>query len=249
MKCEFCGGDLSLEAERCPYCGQINKHAQQHIRDMKRYHGEFEDTKRGVYSVAKRYSEVAVRFIIIGILAVLMIIMLVIYNNAYSMRRIFMQQDAKQHVEEYSEILDGYLAEEKFREFDMFCTEKFIDRYFDDGEYDQFQPVIRAVGSYLDVRESLMRLIGAEEEEQKTTYIRNLCSNISYFYGYIDLEKYSYYEGADREENIKAIETMESNVQAMLRTYCNLTEEEALSLKDLSEAKRTVLIEEKLGNE
>ena len=38
MRCEYCGGNISLEAEECPYCGAPNKHAKQHAKDMKKYH-------------------------------------------------------------------------------------------------------------------------------------------------------------------------------------------------------------------
>ena len=60
MKCEFCNGNMSLEDLHCPHCGQINKHAQQHIRDMQRYQGEFNETKEDVITVTQKYSLVKV---------------------------------------------------------------------------------------------------------------------------------------------------------------------------------------------
>ena len=66
MKCEFCGGTLSLEEEYCPHCGQANKHAKQHIKDMRHYQGKFENTEKYVRNKATTYSEVSVRAIIIA---------------------------------------------------------------------------------------------------------------------------------------------------------------------------------------
>lgn len=248
MKCEFCGGNLSLEAAKCPYCGQVNKHAQQHVRDMKRYHGEFENTKKGIYSVARRYSEMAVRFIIIGILAVLIIVMLFLNANAHSIRRSFRQRDAKRHVKEYCEILDGYLEEEQYRDFIIFSEEKYIDSFYEDGEYDEYRPIIRAVNYYLQMKDSLMQLIMADEE-QKSMYVDNLCDYMSYFYEAVDRADSLFSDDEVPEETQKVLDTLEGKVQAMLCTYCGLTQEEALSLKELSEAKRSVLIEEKFENE
>ena len=248
MKCEFCGGSLSLETEYCPCCGQINKHAQQHIRDMKRYHGEFEDTKKGIYSVARKYSEVAVRFIIIGILAVLIIVMLILDANVYSIRRNFKQWDAKRHVKEYSEILDGYLGEEQYRDFIIFCEEKYIEGYYEDGEYDEYHPVIRAASYYLQMKDSLMQLMMADEE-QRSMYVNRLCDDMSYFYEVVDRAASPFYYEAVSEETGKVLDVLEGKVQAMLCTYCGLTQEEALSLKELSAARRSVLIEEKFENE
>ena len=56
MKCEHCGGNLTLEMLACPYCGKENPHAKQHIRDMKKYQGDFSDTRSEVYSVVNKYS-------------------------------------------------------------------------------------------------------------------------------------------------------------------------------------------------
>lgn len=248
MKCEFCGGNLSLEAAECPYCGQVNKHAQQHVRDMKRYHGEFENTKKGIYSVVRRYSEMAVRFIIIGILAVLIIVMLFLNANAHSIRRSFRQRDAKRHVKEYCEILDGYLEEERYRDFIIFCEAKYIEGYYEDGEYDEYRPIIRAVNCYLQMKDSLMQLMMADEE-QKSMYVNSLCDDMSYFYEVVDRAASPFYYEAVSEETGKVLDALEGKVQAMLCTYCGLTQEEALSLKELSEAKRSVLIEEKFENE
>lgn len=45
MKCEFCGGTLSLENEYCPHCGRPNEHARKHIEDMRHYDSVYEETK------------------------------------------------------------------------------------------------------------------------------------------------------------------------------------------------------------
>lgn len=45
MKCKYCGGEISLEDVKCPYCGRENEEAVQHIKDMQYYQGEFEKAK------------------------------------------------------------------------------------------------------------------------------------------------------------------------------------------------------------
>ena len=36
MRCENCGGEISLEAAFCEYCGSPNAHAQSHAKEMKK---------------------------------------------------------------------------------------------------------------------------------------------------------------------------------------------------------------------
>lgn len=74
MKCESCGGNLTLEDVVCPYCEAVNPHAIEHIRQMKRYQKDYEGTKEQVYDVTKRYVSVSVRIIVIAVLIVLIIL-------------------------------------------------------------------------------------------------------------------------------------------------------------------------------
>lgn len=245
MKCEFCGGNLSLEAEVCPHCGQVNKHAQQHIKDMKRYHGEFESTKKGVYTATKKYTEVTVRVAIIAVMVVLIVLLWLLYDNMYSIKRDIQRSMASRREAEYSEILDGYLAEEDYRGFLTFSQQKGIALYYTDGEFDAYQRLINAANCYFQVSQKVMEVTVSEEDDDVN--LDYLCSNLNQFYDYSNPERYSYYKGEDREETWQALEQMEENIKLMLQTYCSLTEEEADSLRDLSEAKRTVLLEEKLG--
>lgn len=247
MKCEFCGADLSLEAEVCPHCGQLNKHAQQHIRDMKRYHGEFENTKKGVYSVTKKYTAVTVRIVIIAVLVVVTAILFFVYSEAYSIRGDIMRGLAGRNAEKYTQILDQYIVEEDFRELSLFCEEKYIT-YYSQEEYEKYAPVIRAAENYVWVCNSMMKLID-EDMNPESYLVETIGSNLNSFYGSMDFSRYEYYKDADREENVKALEAMEEEIEQMLQTYLGFTEEEISGLRGMSEAKRIVLIEEKLAKD
>jgi len=65
------------------------------------------------------------------------------------------------------------------------------------------------------------------------------------FYNAYDLSEYEHLENVDRPENLQALETMENNIRLILQTYLDFTEEETAAMRELSEAKRTVLFEEK----
>ncbi len=251
MKCEFCGGDLSLEMENCPHCGQTNKYAQQHIKDMRHYHGEFENTKKGVYTATNKYVAVAVRVVVIALLVMLIGGLYLLGDRAYDVNRAIRKSDAKRHVEEYTRILDAYLIQEDFRGFYQFVEEKDINGYYEDGEYDDYTSLGYTVYSYLYVCERIMDLSAREPgqdgtDEDMAYDIAGMCDSMDSFY---TGAQYSYtdYDGKPGKQVVRdALDVMKTNILLMLQTYCGMTPEELEDWEDFSTAKRTVLIEEKM---
>lgn len=250
MKCKFCGSQLSLQDANCPHCGMVNEEARQHVEDMKHYRGQFEDTKRGVYQATKRYTQTTVQIVVIAVLIVTIIFTGVIESNSYSIQRMFVQWETERSYEEYSKILDAYLAEEDFIAFQAFCDEKYIGSA--SGRYEHYEPLKIAANYYAYTYQSLMQAAFYEEKDgydDLEWQIENLSGNLTYFYENLDLERYFYYEGYDCEQNKKAVEAMRQNMRLLLVTYCNLTMEQAIECETLNEGRRAVLLEEVLIHE
>lgn len=251
MKCEYCGGNLSLEALKCPHCGRINKHAQQHVSDMNRYHGEFEETQSDVYAVTHNYAGIAARAAVIVGLLILIVILLVIAGESYSIRSDFMERRADKRYEEYSAIMDQYLAEENYQAFYAFCEREYIEGY--DNNYESYTPVLRASRNYKYLYDAIMEFYTNKQNPKAEEYRlesgkENLMNYMENFYDILDMKHYEYYEGADSDKNREILQRMEENVKVLLYTYCNLTEEDLAEWGSMSKAKRIVLLEERIGN-
>ncbi len=243
MKCNFCGQPLSLEEEFCTHCGQVNPHARQHIRDMKHYKGEFENTKQEVYAATGRYKAVTARVVIIAVLVVLITIMWYLYDNVYSMYLRYLRSDADRNAKEYMAVMDEYIEQEDFQRFYLFCREHEINCY--ETEYEMYDPVIQSADYYVWFCESVMDFVTSPIEEGESPDWHYVAYTLTEFYNVSDLSWYDYLENFDRPENLQALETMENNMLLMLQTYLGFTEEETAAMSELSEAKRTVLFEEK----
>lgn len=242
MKCDFCGQPLSLEEEYCEHCGQINPHAQQHIRDMRHYKGEFENTKRGVYALTGVYKDITVRAVIITALVVLIVVMLYLYENVYGLHRDYLRSDAKRNVKEYTAVMDKYIEEEDFRRFMLFCEEHAIGSYTEG--YENYTLLIRATDDYVWFCDAVMEVVTASPENVDI-YRNRVVDYLNYFYDTCDWLNEEDVEGVTYPEDMKTIRTMENNMMLMLQTYLGFTEEETAGMSELSEAKRTVLFEEK----
>ena len=244
MKCEHCGGNLTLEASVCPHCGRENPHAKQHISDMKKYQGAFADTRSDVYSVVRSYSGITVRAVIIAVLLVAIVAAGVICSEAYSIHRNMEQSNSEKHIQEYMERMDAYLEEEDYLSFQSFCEVHYIDGY-DDG-YEKYRPIIATVGPYSTICYYLMGFATAKDRDEQERILGYMSDSIEYFYNHMDMEEYEYYEGAVCEENIRIMQRMEENILVMLQAYCGLSKEDVENFGELSQAKRIVLIEERL---
>lgn len=246
MKCEHCGANLTLEEENCPFCGQPNPHARQHIRDMRRYQNEFEDAKEHVYKSTKLYTQIVVRVGILAVLAILSVVLFVLADNAYSFMRDREEKRSAKNYEEYSRILDGYLEEENFRAFEIFCEEHVL-RSYDDPYAPKYGKIISVSRSYVYLMDYLWRY--AYPLSYTTIQQAELVSDgLENFYRELNEEWAALYGVAtvQDEKVTAAMEKMEENVRDFLYIYCGFTREEADSIPELSKAKRMLLLEEKL---
>lgn len=247
MKCPYCGGNLSLEDEVCPHCGRLNEQSRQHVKDMQHYKGEFEHTKKHVYIATSQYTKVVVRVVIIAVLVLAIIALFILGGRAYSVRRIVEEHRAERYAAEYIKQLDQYIEEEDFFSFITFCNERRISCY--EGMYERYVAVERVAQNYINVYNCIMKLVCPTEYQEQSSAIEQLTGSLDYFYSSMDAEVYEYYEDADNEQSKKAIEVMKDEVSLLLQVYFSISEEEAEQLKELSQAKRAVLIEEAIMGE
>lgn len=241
MKCSGCGGNLSLEDEMCPHCGRVNQDALQHIRDMRRYSGEFEETKQDVYKTTRRYSEISSRVILLAILVVLVFICLISEHFYYQISNTIQRKASESRASSYCAILDDYIEDEEYLEIDKFVKAKRIDCY--NENYEKYGSILRVSGSYSNLYLKIMELSEAEEEDIPGK-AKELADEMEYFYKRIYPEQYGWQKELRSEQEEAVLENMEENVRLLLMTYCGLTREETEKMKTMTSSRRAILIEE-----
>lgn len=245
MKCKKCGGNLSLEDVVCPYCDELNEHAIQHIRDMNRYKREFQGTKDEVYSVTKRYAGITVRAIIIAVLVVLIVIFGLISERTYTIKRNIMVSNSSRNITEYMQTLDQFLEDRNYNAFHAFCEEHYIHTY--DDNYDEYNCLIYATSQYCYIYEEIMEFHNPYDGSSLEDYTTMLSELLEQFYKIWDDENITYYSVGDSEKNRKYALEIQEQIHALLITYCGLTEEDVKELPSMTSARRSLLLEEKMG--
>ncbi len=246
MKCPYCGAPLDLDDNFCSHCGKLNEQVKQHVDDMNRFKTEFTETKEEVYQTTKRYTASTVRVVIIAVLVILNVAVAIFGARYYSFERMIGEADCERNFEKYSAILDGYLEEGDYYSFYNFMNEKHVPSY--DSAYEQYNQVENLVSQYIYIYEYLLKAYMAEDEEYLASLCKYTSDNLEYFYENLDPERDSYYENADREENLKAIEDLKEKVEMLLVTYGGVSKEDAAQFHNYTSAQRAILLEEGMLN-
>lgn len=245
MKCENCGGNLTLEDVVCPHCEAVNPHAIEHIRQMKRYQKDYEGTKEQVYDVTKRYVSVSVRIIAIAVLIVLIILCGILSDEGYSLHRKKKLAEAKRNKEEITTMIEEYLESQEYYALHSFLEAYYIE-YSAEG-YEEYRPLKHAATQYYFFYSDVIRVMYPYSEESLKTYPGRIEGDLASFYKLYDEEYYAnVYDNPKHKEDILK---MEEQINAMLVAYCGLTMEEAEGLKNMTQAQRMSLLEERILHE
>lgn len=245
MKCEKCGGSLTLEDVVCPHCEALNEHAVEHIREMNRYKSEFEGTREEVYTVTKNFAGITTRIIVIAALVVLIIICGLISGESYSIHGNMAEAKARRNMTETKQTLDNFLADYEYYAFASFCNENRINGY-EDG-FEEYNSMIYATQKYCYIYDYVMGTLNPYEGMDMQKQATWIAEQLSGFYKVFETSDYHYVgdSGPDYDNAL----AMQEQIHALLMAYCNLTKEEAEALPDMTNAERTLLLEERIGNE
>lgn len=245
MKCESCGGNLTLEDVVCPHCEALNEHAVQHIREMNRYKSEFEDTREEVYSVTQSYAGITARVIVIAVLVVLIIVCGLLSGESYSIRSKMLRAEAKRNLKETKATIEAYLEERDYYALAAFSNAKRISAY--DEDFEEYGNMIYAANQYSYLYDYIMKVWKPYEGMDMQNSVKWIAEQLTAFYKIFNKE-YVHYVGESGEAYEHAMQ-MQEQIQALLMAYCNLTKEEAEALPGMTNAERTLLLEERIIHE
>ena len=117
MKCDFCGANLTIDDEVCPYCHTPNTHYVKHREDMHRYEQDYQSTKTEVYETAGKTSKKATQIAVLAVLGLLFLGSIVMNNSIWTIERALLVQKAQKNLSTHVENLDKYIANEDWKSY------------------------------------------------------------------------------------------------------------------------------------
>lgn len=251
MKCKFCGAPLSLEDERCPFCGEINEQAAKHVADMKHYEKEFTRTKGWVFHRVHRMGTKVEHAILLGILIVLNLAVIVGRLGAYDIRFWLDELSVKRNEKTYYSQLSQYEEQEDFRRLNAWYMDK---NMWDSELLREFSAVSGAAYAYEKIYQNVIWLSDDGIEElyyEDGEMVEDLAEGLQELQEVVEEctseNKYDYFPDRFEGSHKEAVLQMKEQSDALLQTYCGLSEEDITELEELSQQEKMLVIGTRMG--
>ena len=240
MKCKKCGGEVGLLDKVCPYCGSANTESAGHRAKLRSYQKKCEETvKKADRKIGSNKplitGSIVLVFLIIGV-----IVMAIAADKTEYMDLDIAHSETLRNVEQFQEILHGYLEAGDYISFYDFIDGHHI--YETDPEYAEFKLLRHLSGAYRNAMNNLERLAMYSEDNTygKKSGVKDCRREISYYYstyGYAedDLEGYQYREYA---------EDMKHKMDTAIKVYFGLDDQGLADYLASSENKQALFLEE-----
>lgn len=237
VNCKKCGAPLSLDSAYCPFCGEPNPEAQEHLEKLRELDEQFESASREVAAEVRKSKRGY------GILVIL--VMLLLANLAIFMMNRMSYEIAdriiagKMTEREIKTQLDQFLEEGEYMELDLF-TNKFSLSYRDYGDYLK----ISNLASYQSRMIEAMTQYLYSPDSYGDPLVRTCEAVVDYEEEYKSIKKRE-----DSEIVRYHMEKINTQVNGFLRNYLGLTEEDIAGIQDLNASSLLILVNERLNNE
>lgn len=240
MKCAYCGNNLHIDDEFCPYCKQENKYAVKHRKDMKRFSEDYDHTKKEVYQKNKDKVSLMAKGTIIAILIVISIFVAMASSNTYNIHNWIQGININKNIHIHMENLEKLETER-----DFFGLLSYYDNHslYQSDKFADYRALVSLSSSYFTTYYTVLRL----------TYDKEITdSNMDRWIAYIgdDLERIydtiqpnEYWPEQYSEKHMAAMEYLKEEVETLIHVYLKVPMEEIKTFPTLSSAKIQLLIE------
>lgn len=249
MKCKHCGNQLSIEDERCPFCGKINEQAQKHSKAMRRYSKEFKKAKQQVANTNHLIKSFTVFLIIAVILAMGNAAVLYLRYHAWDICMDLEEKQVKRNAVFYERTLSEALDEEDLFTINWYYTHK--DLYSIDKLH-RFSFFSRIGSEYTRIYQSVMDIYDADIvglSDSNDQLLSTAGNAIADFYKSYDLltDTYSDIVSSLNESELDQAEKIKEKLELFLGVYCNIPAEQLAKLPDSSELQIALILGKGMG--
>ena len=243
MKCQSCNAHLSIEDEKCPYCGTPNLEAIKHRQEMRMFSGEFQQTRSSVLKTSSEHAGKSMRIVILCVMIVLLILSFLFLGFSWDIGSAMTKWQAAANSEQYLALLDEYETSGDFLSFAALYDEKSLYRV---DAFEEYRHVYTAASNYQSIFGYISSLLEEEHwEDGHENALEYLCESLEYYYEYIEREPYEFYfeSGAYDQRHLDAVSRITEKIEALLQMTFSITDEEMILFRDYSSAEKQVFIE------
>lgn len=230
MKCSSCGANLEIDNEVCPYCGSVNRIAQKHREDMKKYKTDYDTTKSEVIKKSRRVNEKAIRISVVAFTVSALALLIILILGETTFRYRYNRNKSMANVEQYRPQIEDLMAKEDYLALNelIIAHELYHSENFD-GKY---YTALRATTSFANLYYDVLRVIedGGNDTER-------LASNIGNYINEINRPLNEYDKIPDDCKSY--MNHLGEDTQLLLQTYLNLSKADYYDIVTMTGMKRS----------
>lgn len=245
MKCNYCGANLTLKDETCPYCGHPNEAAKEHIETMRRYQQDYAEVREEVYETTHRFAAKSALSILIVVLVILNVCAAIFLNSGWDIYKAVRHSRFESNKTDYLKTMDTCLADGDYLEFFDFCNSH---DFYSEPEFEAYKLYYNVIDSYYYASQNLDRYLvqcfeieenASEPAEYDVDYKNTLLSStaryISEFFETYNNPKNWYLQGAPADY-AQVCEDIKNHFRILIMSQFDISDEQWNSFGDLSPA-------------
>ncbi|MBR4422049.1 MAG: hypothetical protein IKS69_05900 [Erysipelotrichaceae bacterium] len=238
VNCKKCGAPLSLEQEKCPYCGEINEEAREHLRKLAKLDKDYKKTRQEVITEVKKTKSGYNLLIVLVMLLLANLILIPFWGASYEIAEKIAVSD--KDVSEVKAQLKTLLDSKEYPEF-VICYDRNNANY---REYSEFSYIYYLANEYVQVIEQFTNHLYTNEDYYTDPLVR-VCQSLKEFKE--DYERYSKRDNTEFEAHY--MNEVNSEFELFVKTFMHLKEEDISRLGSLTSSEIVILVNERLNNE
>lgn len=242
MKCQYCGNNLDIESEVCPYCGKVNKQAAKYVAEIKNYKEDYDKTKDDAGKKAKTAGRIA-RLAIIAVLVLVVLVMQVSIkrNSDFKTREKDNAEKIAKNIEKNRDKVSATLKDlEKNREYLEMSYYILELKIRGDETYSEYSRVFNAAIEYEAIYEDVLSIVSGftrYDSMTKQDWCNDIAVYVSGWSKYVD--GMLWHDSPDSVmhsgEHGAFIADCKSEIQDMLQVYFELSDSQASALWNMEE--------------
>lgn len=237
VNCKNCGAPLNLNDAYCPHCGTPNPEAQEHLHKLIQLDKKVDEAAKEVKEEVKKSKKGYGLLIALTMLLLATLVVLVSLGASYEIAdRIITSRMSETQIKA---TLDDLLDRGEYIELDVFMDKYYLP--YDD--YYEYTVVGYLADYYSRMVDHMSEYLYAVDPYDDP--LVKVCQNtIDFKLGYErDIKR-------DLTEKTKAhLRALNAEVDAFLKYYLHLTDEEISGIKDMNNSSLVVLVSGRLENE
>lgn len=253
MNCKFCAGEMAIEDEKCPHCGQENPYYEAHRIDMENFERKFKNTEAMVVEKTNKYTRKTLIITTISVLFALILLCIFVLNDIDEITYTMARNSNLKNADEIAKVLSTYEESGEYILFADYYDSKPVK--YGRNALEEYYSVYDMCSRYRNIVEKVMDLTSVKfSESNLSTYASGINSALEGMYSvrYKEIEN-EVLSKRFTDEHVATMDDILDRTYHLLIAYCGLKESDIEGLKDLTSSKRTSIIEDRLvevlGNE